>query len=213
MPSKNVVRQYVENGYYHVYNRGVEKHRIFEDHDDYKKFLYYISIYLSPADILHTQEPLLRANLVKNNLSGEAQLLAYCLMPNHFHLLLKQNTKEATTRLMRQLINAYTLCFNRRHNRVGSLFQGVFKAIRVENEQYLLQLSKYIHQDPLQINASLEDFTWSSYKNYLNEPSPEWLKAQEILSYFNEEKPQLSYKKFVEDELNYPTEVKSLFLE
>ncbi len=142
MPSKNTVKTYLENGYYHIYNRGVEKRRIFEDSQDYQRFLYYLKLYLIPSDILHKEKPLLRPHLVRANLAEEVELLAYCLMPNHFHLLVHQKTKDATTKLMRQVLTSYSMYFNKRYERLGSLFEGIFKACLVENDEYLLHLSR-----------------------------------------------------------------------
>ena len=200
MPSKNAIKTYVENGYYHVYNRGVEKRTIFQDREDYSKFLYFIKIYLTPLEELSKEFPLLRSNLVKNNLSGEVELLALCLMPNHFHLLIKQNTKVGMTKFLRQLNTSYSMYFNKRHERVGPLFQGRFKAANVETDEYLLHLSRYIHLNPLARGASLDEFDWSSYLYYLGKKEPvSWLNTNFISEYFNNSKRGFSYKDFVED--------------
>src|SRR5579872_6250587 len=109
MPSRNALKIYIENGYYHIYNRGVEKRRIFEESPDYQRFVDYLKIYLTPVDILRKENPLLRVSIVNANMSDEVNLLAYCLMPNHFHLLLKQKTKDGITKLMRQVTTAYSM--------------------------------------------------------------------------------------------------------
>ena len=114
MPAKNSIKQYVENGYYHIYNRGVEKRRIFEDEQDYAVFLSYLKTYLTPKDINLLQkelseatDALKRASILRqiklNNFSGEIKLLAYCLMPNHFHMLIKQSSSDSIDNFINSL--------------------------------------------------------------------------------------------------------------
>src|SRR3989344_1185475 len=201
MPSPNTIKTYVENGYYHIYNRGVEKRTIFQDREDYTKFLYFLKIYLSPPDDVYNEFPLLRSYILSNNLSEQLDLLAFCLMPNHFHLLVRQKSKNAVTKLMRQVMTGYSTYFNRRHERVGSLFQSMFKAAPVEGDEYLLHLSRYIHLNPIARGISLDEFEWSSYLYYLGKREAQWLNTQIISEYFNNSKKGFSYKSFVEDHL------------
>src|SRR4030042_2250974 len=201
MPSPNTIKTYVENGYYHIYNRGVEKRLIFHDREDYAKFLYLLKIYLSPPEELLKELPLLRIYLIQNNLSQELKLLSFCLMPNHFHLLLHQGKKDTVTKFMRQVMTSYSMYFNKRHDRVGTLFQGVFKAAQIENDEYLLHLSRYIHLNPRDRGASIDEFEWSSYLYYLGKREAKWLSTNIISEYFNNSKKGFSYKSFVEDNL------------
>src|SRR3990167_8404585 len=99
MPSPNTIKTYVEDGYYHIYNRGVEKRLIFQGREDYSMFLHILKLYLSPSDRLRDELPLLRNYYVQNNLSEELQLLAFCLMPNHYHLLIHQKNKDSIIKL------------------------------------------------------------------------------------------------------------------
>lgn len=198
MPSKNIIKSYVENGYYHIYNRGVEKRRIFEESRDYERFLSYFKLYLSPVDSLRNEDPLLRLSIINSNLSDQIDLLAYCLMPNHFHLLIKQKSKDAMTKLIRQVATGYSMYFNKKYERVGRLFQGVFKACLIDNDEYLLHLSRYIHQNPKDRGIALADFPWSSYSAFVNNNQSEWLKPQGILGYFSQNNPSSSYRNFVE---------------
>ena len=106
--------------------------------------------------------------------------------------------------------------FNKKYERVGPLFQGIYRAKLIENEEYLLHLSRYIHQDPKERGISPADFAWSSYKAYVGENSySNWLKPQEILQYFTNTFPDISYKNFVEQNLNphTPPDIKELTLE
>lgn len=210
MPSKNTIRQFTEDGYYHIYNRGVEKRRIFQDREDYNTFIYYLKTYLSPPEELNKEDKILRFNLEKNNLSNEVELLAFCLMPNHFHLLLHQKTKDGISKLMKQISNAYTQYFNKRYQRVGPLFQGKFKASKIDTDEYILHLSRYIHLNPIGRGASLAEFEWSSYLDYLGKEKRNWVKTDFITNYFTTSHPKEDYKKFVEEdrELNpIPTDL------
>ena len=199
MPSRHVVKTYIENGYYHIYNRGVEKRLIFQDREDYTKFLYLLKIYLTNPEILRNEYPLLRSNIVDKNLFEEIDLLAFCLMPNHFHLLVYQKQKDSITKLLRQICTAYVIYFNKKFERVGPLFQSKFKAVVVDSDEYLLHLSRYIHLNPTGRGAPLDEFEWSSYLYYLGKRQSNWLKTNKIVEYFNKSKTGFSYKSFVED--------------
>src|SRR3989344_7619419 len=145
MPSKYRIRNFEENGYYHLFNRGVEKKKIFLDNQDYKIFLYYSFVYLKPLNDVLSTYPQLPIRLHSKNLSGEIDLISYCLMPNHFHLLLKQYTKTGFSKLAKQTTNAYTEYFNKKYKRTGSLMQGTFKSVKVNTDEQLVHLSRYIH--------------------------------------------------------------------
>lgn len=213
MPSKNIVKQYLENGYYHIYNRGVEKRDIFLDNQDCRVFLHLLKFYLSPelqeSQKQHPLTTLTGFNPVRlrplQSLGGEIELLAYCLMPNHFHLLLKQFTLDGMTKLIRRLSTTYSMYFNRRYKRVGHLFQGAFKAALVQEDSYLLHLSRYIHLNPVELTGSNPvNYPYSSYGYYLGNKNASWVKPQFILEYFKSSSLLLpkninSYKKFVED--------------
>ena len=162
MPARNSVKQYVENSYYHLYNRGVEKRQIFQDSQDRSVLLNYLKEYLLPKDgkvlLDKLSEPDLsskgRDRIVKllrlNNFSREITLLAYCLMPNHFHFFIKQESADSIDKFMNSLCTRYTMYFNRKYKRVGPLFQGVYKAVLVKSEEQFLYLSSYIHKQALQ---------------------------------------------------------------
>lgn len=101
------------------------------DEKDYRFFETYLSIYLYPLPEVLKRYPDVPSRLHSKNLSNDVELLAYCLMPNHFHLILKQKTIHGISKLMKQMINAYTLFFNQKNNRTGSLMQGRFKAVQI----------------------------------------------------------------------------------
>ena len=210
MASRNSIKLDIKDGYYHVYNRGVEKRTIFEDEMDYKVFLNYLKEYLSPEI---DKEKMIKKISFKdtvfkgvprtpNNYHDKIELLAYCLMPNHFHLLIKQNIKSGMKEFIHSLLLRYSAYFNKKYERVGPLFQGRYKAVSVENEAYLLHLSRYIHMNPLEINNDLSQ-AYSSYADYIGLRNTLWLNPRTILSYFNngwskDFKKVSTYKNFIE---------------
>ena len=161
MPARNTLKQYLENGYYHLYNRGVEKRLIFQDEQDCSVFLSYLKEYLLPKNEKELYEKLSdktisskeKDKILKllrlNNFSEEIILLAYCLMPNHFHLFVKQKSPNSIDKFINSLCTRYTMYFNKKYKRVGSLYQGVYKAVLLDNEPQLLHISRYIHNQVL----------------------------------------------------------------
>lgn len=185
MPSKNTIKTYLANGYYHVYNRGVEKRQIFHNQRDYDRFTYYFGHYLNHSNIPSSGQ-----------LFGRIELIAYCLMPNHFHLLIKQNDEAAMTEFMRRISTGYTMYYNLVNTRVGSLFQGTYKAVLIETSEQLLQVSSYIHRNP---GKDFAESNISSFKYYMNQNmAPEWLSTRAI---FESVQDPLTYSSFVSEQL------------
>ncbi len=213
MPAKNTRKNFVENSYYHLYNRGVEKRKIFLYKLDYSVFLSYLKTYLLPKDEkglhniiadpkTHWKDKDKAVKLLHlNNFSDSLSLIAFCLMPNHFHMLVKQDKADTIDRFMNSLCTRYSMYFNRKYNRVGTLFQGVYKAVLVESGDQLLHLSRYIHKNPSSIlqGEALRSYSYSSYPNYLYKKNTEWLKSEEILGNFSPRGIN-SYENFVEGE-------------
>ncbi len=209
MPAKNTQKTYVEGGYYHIYNRGVEKRDIFVDEQDYAVFINYLKQYLSPKDesglVKLFQDPQSSykeknsafSTLNLKNYSSEIHLLAYCLMPNHFHLFLKQTSIDGIDRFMSSLGTRYTMYFNRSHDRVGKLYQGVYKAVLMTDEAQYLHITRYIHKQALaQDNTDQKDFP-CSFQDYLGLRKTSWVHPEEILSFFSKTNSALSYERFV----------------
>ena len=211
MPSKNAIKEYEVGGYYHLYNRGVNKRLIFKDQKDYSTFLSYLQFYLTPPN-----DPTLRGSSsqdkspvsptkVLKNYATEIELLAYCLMPNHFHLMLKQNSEYGINFFMRSLCTKYARYFNTHYKRTGHLFQGIYKAVRITSDDQYTYLSKYIHRNPLSLPACEDDprrlgsYKYSSYSNYLKHFEQSWISTEDILSYFSQTNPHSTYQNFVEE--------------
>lgn len=210
MPARNSRKQYLENGYYHIYNRGVEKRKIFLDKQDYAVFLSYLKDYLSERNEKELSEKLAEPNvpwvtknkilrcLRMNNFFKEVTLLAYCLMPNHFHFFVRQKGAGAIDKFMNSLCTRYTMYFNRKYRRVGHLYQGVYKAVLITSDPQFLHLSRYIHRQALALQGqALQEKQPCSYPEYLGRRKTEWVHPEEALSYFNQTTPKLSYENFV----------------
>lgn len=198
MPSKNSVKEYAENSYYHIYNRGVAKQSIFIDKQDYKNFLSYLKVYLTQPDENLTAFP---SRKLKNYYQ-ELTLLSYCLMPNHFHLFVFQKETNTMPSFLQSIITKYSMYFNKKYKRVGPVFQGRYKAVMVKDENQFIYLSKYIHRNPLDIITSrpnLDAYRYSSYLNYLGLINQLWVDTTDILSYFSKLNPGAAYKNFVEE--------------
>lgn len=211
MPSKNIVKIYAPQAYYHIYNRGVEKRVIFTDDQDYKVFLTYLKEALSqPPDRLAKRiDVSFKGSTFKGiprlpkNLYKRIELIAFVLMPNHFHLLLHQLGERDIKKFMQSVATRYSIYFNKRHDRVGRLFQGIYKASLVDSEGYLLYLSRYIHRNPLEIGKNLTD-AYSSYTAYLGKRTLGWLNPTIVMSYFKQQnlpdsRKITTYRSFVED--------------
>lgn len=178
--------------WYHVINRGRRKENIFLSTTDYQLFLKAV------------QEA---AELFGLHVS------AFCLMPNHYHLLV-QTPHGNLSRCMRHINGVYTQRFNRNHDYDGQLFRGRYKAVLVEDDRHLLQVMRYIHQNPVKagMTGRLKDFPWSSHHAYLSSAKKwDWLYKTEILNILERRKTQqrAAYKEFVAQDI--PEEIESFY--
>lgn len=187
MPAKNSRKILVSHHYYHVYNRGVAKQPIFLDAADKKKLLDIFARHLDPdrEDVRDDGKPYEHFE--------DLELLCYCLMGNHFHLLFYVNDDaEALKQCLQQVMTAYAMYFNKKYKRVGPLFQGVYKASMILNEGYLLHISRYIHMNPRRYKT----YYYSSLRYYTQvRGEPRWLKPQRVLNLFE----GYDYVHFLED--------------
>lgn len=195
MPAKNTIRNYDVSAFYHVYNRGAGKQIIFHDDIDREKFLSLFARYLDPSDDSVRADGLLYAKY-------DLDVVAYCLMDNHFHLLLYQDSDpSAISQFMKSTLTAYTMYYNMRHKASGHLFQGAFKASQITSDEYLLHITRYIHMNP----RSYMRYKWSSIASYLGGEVPSWLYPDRILAM----KPA-EYKQFLQDYEGRRAELKVL---
>ncbi len=176
MPTRNSRKIYVPDSYYHLYTRGVEKRTIFIDEDDKLFFLSVLKRYLS------SQQEKRKKHIAYKNFSGDIDLLAYCLMDNHAHLLVYQReNEEALSDLLQRVMTTYSIYFNKKYNRVGPVFQSRYLASRIDNNPYLHHISRYIHRNP----KIWSEYEFSSLRYYAGEAYADWVKPGVILELFD----------------------------
>lgn len=149
-----------QSGIYHVMLRGVNRQQIFDDDDDYRKFIMILHDMTSPKDEL------------KRPLPPRCAFYTYCLMPNHVHLLI-QEKEEKLSKTVKQIASRYAMYYNNKYEHFGHLFQDRFKSEPVESYSYFLTLIRYIHQNPVagRLCRRVEDYDWSSWAEYTNAPN------------------------------------------
>lgn len=167
------------NEYYHILNRGNDRNTIFFEKENYHFFL---------------------LRLQKYRKRYGPKLIAYCLMPNHFHLILHEKNGGSIHRCMHALGTSYTKAINKRYQRTGHLFQGPFKKVRIKTNNQLLHLSRYIHLNPVEADIVKQPENWehSSYREYVGLRCGNDLQMDIILKQFNE---PYTYSNFVMNEL------------
>jgi len=202
----------VTNYYYHVFNRGVNKQSIFEGIRSYKRFTNIIRFYNFVDYPLRFSKFLLlsrdQRREIWNRLAGTKtyiDIISYCLMPNHFHILLKQNQDGGISKFLSVIQNSYTKYTNTKNERIGPLLQGQFKAVKIDSEEQLLHISRYIHLNPYSsaVVANLNflpNYEWSSFKEFITDQPYEICKKDVILDSF---KSADEYKNFVLDNADY----------
>jgi putative transposase len=186
-------------GYYHVFNRGNNKELIFLDQQDFLNFLKRLRIVLNllPTPNIRQRGALRVRPLPKNSFS----ILAYCLMPNHFHFLIQQVSNVMIGELIKKVCVSYAMYFNRKYNRVGNIFQDTFKAKEILNDSYLTYLSAYIHNNP----DSALNYPYSSLIEYSKQSLDQICNTEFILKYFDGDKNR--YIDFVSGYSDKETEI------
>ena len=206
-----------EGEYYHIYNRGVEKRDIFMERRDYDRFIKLLYATNSTKPVVYREIE----NKLFSEIDREQQLVAigaYCLMPNHFHLLVKEMSEGGISKFMEKLGTGYSMYFNKKYKRSGFLFQGNFKAEHVDSDEYLKYLYSYIHLNPVKLidpewkkfgirdaasaKKFLEGYRDSSYLDYLSREREEKLilSKNEFPRYFDTPK---DFGAYVHDWLEY----------
>jgi len=200
--------QFVNDEFFHVFNRGTEKRDIFLDNRDRIRFLFLILYCQSKHNLCNISRQV--SYFVKHQvfnisvketekiiLNRFVSIISFCLMPNHFHILLKQDKENGISEYMQKVQNAYAKYFNTKYNRTGHLFSGPFKSVHVEDNRQLLHLSAYIHKNPKELKQqqNYEKYRWSSLPDYLVKNRWKGLLDPEIiLDQFNNKD---GYKEFV----------------
>ena len=212
MPCRYYLRQFYPDTYHHIFNRGAYKNQIFLNKKDYQTFIDILEYYLKfpTGKSLTRLSKKDKQSLAKSKLPY--QLLSYCLMPNHFHLLLMQKAAQPTIAdLLKRVSITYAMYFQGKHQHSGALFQGKYKSVLVKSGNQLLYLSKYIHLNPSKIAGTVPTkYLYSSLPAYLNHSdTPNWLNTDIILTsaFPNSPNPHQQYKKFVFDQFDQNNEL------
>ena len=199
--------EFVNSEIYHIYNRGVEKRDIFLEEKDYFRFihdLFEFNDILPAGRFSEVRLPKVKLPKIEKHRKLLSHVLAFCLMPNHYHLLLMQKEDRGITQFMRKIGTGYTNYFNKKYDRIGPLFQGRFKAKIVQKDEYLTHLVHYIHSNPIEIIAPnwkddkirdltkvdnfLKKYRWSSLLDYIGIKNfPSVIQKDFIFNFFGSE--------------------------
>lgn len=201
-------KEVLEIGYiYHIFNKSIAEYKIFNNHEEFSRMIelirYYQTNNLKPrySKFIELQKPPLMAVANSDKL---VDIIAYCLMPTHIHLILKQLKKDGISIFVGNILNSYTRYFNTKHKRKGPLWESKFKGVLIDKDEQLFHLTRYIHLNP--VTAYLidkpEDWQFSSYKEYLGEAKDRICKYDDILDIKRDD-----YREFVEDRIFYQREL------
>lgn len=170
----------IENSFYHVFNRGLNKCKIFLDEEDYNKFL-------------------LRLEQLVSQKNYDHKIFSYVLMPNHFHLFI-QTKNTPLSKIMSSLNTSYSMFINKKYNRTGPLFQNRFKSILCDKESYFLSANRYILLNPIEAHLvkNIQDYPWSGYQEIFKDSGRKIVDRSAVMNYINATYNNLeSYHKFV----------------
>lgn len=208
----------VNEEFYHIYNRGIALQPIFFHKKDYERFLLCLSYYRFGGLHLRLSRLLQIPKADREQLLTEidaknlkiVELVAFCLLPNHFHILLRQVSEGGISKFAKELTNSFTRYFNTKYERIGPIFQGAFKAVHVSSDEQLLHLSRYIHLNPLVSfvvrDEDFIDYPWSSLSHFIKNSSG-MVNVKPVLDQFAT--PE-KYLEFVCDQANYGKELEKI---
>ena len=203
--------QFVENQIYHIYNRGVEKRDIFLDDKDYLRFIHDLFEFndrdsaFNVAYHFNSKSKEVKSQYLEKERKPRkllVEILLFTLMPNHFHLLLKQKQENGIVKFMQKLGTGYTNYFNKKYDRVGGLFQGRFKAVLINEEAHFIHIPFYFHTNPIDLIYGsstsidwrgqiefLENYRWSSFLDYIGKKNfPSVTSRKFLLEFWGGEK-------------------------
>lgn len=206
---------FVNGNYYHVFNRGIDHRPIFLNNWEFDHAIKAINYYRYEKLPLRLSLFLIWKKELKeeffeklNNKDSLVNIISYCLMPNHFHFLLRQNKDNGISKFLSKFQNSYTKFFNSKHQRTGPLLLDQFKAVEIITEEQLIHVSRYIHLNPyssgiVKKHKELENYKWSSLSEYLFNSSG--ICEKEII--FSRMITQENYRKFVLNHAEYQKEL------
>jgi len=204
----------LKNGeFYHIYNRGVDKREFFLDKYDYLRFLKSLEEFncLDPIGSIYEQS--FRKNKqLGHRVSKLVDIVAYCLNPNHYHLILKQVKEDGIKKFMHRVGMGYSKYFNNKYKRSGVLFQGKFQAINIDFNEYILYLSAYVNKNKF-IHGYENEFNFSSLDEYLGKTKYNLCTKDAILNQFRSKKEYVEYLKVNAKHLKEKKELKKYLME
>jgi putative transposase len=196
---------------YHVCNKSIAGFGIFKNKYNCNRFLYALDYYNNVHVWTSLSQVIKRKTYQYNNIifkktDSLIKIIAYCIMPDHYHLIFKITSSNSVTKYINDVENSYSRYFNIRYSRKGPLWQSSFRCIRIRSENQLLHTTRYIHLNPVTagIVSLPEDWKYSSYKDYIS--CPEILARMTEMSVTN----GLAYQKFVEDNIDYQQRLKQI---
>lgn len=173
---------------FHIFNRGCNKEKMFFDNDNYGFLLEKLKAYSNEFDV---------------------SVIAYCLMPNHYHLILKQNSEHPLSKCIQHTFNSYTKAINKRYRRSGTLFEGKYKAREIYDTRTILEVSRYVHRNPLDggLVKNIEDWKYSNYHEWISSRNGSLCDKKFIKAHFPN--PD-DYKKYVLDYYSFKQMINDL---
>jgi len=202
--------KFAEGEIYHVFNKSISNYGIFKDLDNGQRFLnvveYYNNLTVTKSYSEFTKRKTFNyKNIIYPIESTHVKIISYCIMPDHYHFLLKILKSETFSKLMNTIEDSYTRYFNTKFHRKGPLWQNSFKSVEIKSNEQLIHVSRYIHLNPTtnKLVDCPEDWIFSSYKDFINDKNILKTYIKEISINNNE-----SYKEFVENNIEYQRELK-----
>jgi REP element-mobilizing transposase RayT len=187
-------KEFAPKNIYHIYNRGNNKEKIFFDDQDYKAFIFRLGLCLGFTEEELNKEKLIampysRIRITDTN-KKDFKLHAFCLIPNHFHLLIEQIGDVPISKLILKLCTSYARYINLKNKRVGHIFQDKFKAVVIKNDPQLMWTSSYIHMNPVKdkLVKKPEDYKWSSYNDFASERNLPIVSKELLTEIFGDQK-------------------------
>lgn len=203
--------------FYHVYSRGNNKSKIFLSENDWRRFQKLLYVCNGTQSVVFKTIQSLTLDKIERG-DSLVDIGAYCLMPNHFHLLLREKTEGGISLFVQKLLTAYSKYFNKKNERTGKLFEGAFKATHADTDEYLRYLFSYIHLNPVKIidpqwkengildrdaaKQYLQGYSYSSYLDYMGTERPEGkiVNRNEFPDYFEQPK---EFREFIDGWLSF----------
>lgn len=201
--------------YYHILNRSIAQYQIFKEADDCERFLQILDLYRY-IDFVYKYSNFLNLTLPVQQLIIEklrkdnqkmVKIIAYCIMPTHFHLILYQNENNGISKFIAKVLNSYSRSFNLRYKRKGPLWEGHFKNVLIDTDEQMLHLTRYIHLNPVSANLIKQPDKWSysSYREYISRKEKGLCEFDDLI-----ELTSKNYQTFVNDRINYQKELSKI---